>query len=105
MKMAASIFMCIMLSMTALPLSAVCTDDEQCCSDGCCKEEPVKKDTKQTKDCNPFMTCPLCSLFLTAKISILPDVTIQDKSVFFVKNDNRIIQNLSECWHPPNMGI
>ncbi len=105
MKLSAYIFFFIMLSMTALPFSSICTQKEQTCSESCCKKEPCKKENKENKNCNPFTTCPLCSSFLPAKPSILIAFTLQSKIIFFIKNDNRIIQNLSECWHPPNMEI
>ena len=106
MKIAASIFLGIIALLLVQPLVAMnSSENDDCCSEDCCKKECPKKDDQGNKDCNPFTNCALCSLFLISRQPIAAANIVEVKEVFFIKNDNRIIQNLSECWHPPNRRI
>ena len=75
---------------------------ENCRKDQCCKKKVDKKEKTGNKDCNPLMNCPYCTLFI-AKRNYPVEITLYNiKEKVFIKNDNRTVKNLSECWHPPN---
>lgn len=84
-------------------IASTCKVEEQCYSDKCCKKKGYndKNSKEESKECNPCMNCPFCNLFIVTKSAISLDVIIPGKEKPFAKNDNRIIQNQSGCWHPP----
>jgi hypothetical protein len=104
MRLAAYILFSLVCFLVVEPLfSGKKTAMTKCGASLCCKKHASKKSSKeQDKDCNPFMGCSSCNLFIIDKPvpDQLPVILLKEKNI--VKNDNRIIQNLSECWHPPN---
>jgi hypothetical protein len=89
------------------PLSS-CGEQEEApscsASTSCKKQQPAKGNDKcpMEKGCNPFVPCSIgvcCYLvenFFTHDIIF---TTKKDKPAIF--DDNRLLNNLSECWHPP----
>ena len=74
----------------------------------CTKEKPSKKETSQKKDdcnnegCNPFTPCPIGSCcYLIENFFSYTSVSIVKKQKIALFNDNRLLNNLSECWRPP----
>jgi len=106
MKIGAFILLVIISFLTIQPL--IKTEPKKvagCCSlkDHCRKKMPAqnKKSDCEGMGCNPFVGCPYYNLFLVNESSLsllLPPV----KEKIDVNNDNRTIQSISECWHPPN---
>ena len=76
----------------------------RCCSEKACKKkmpEQNKKGGCEGMACNPFVGCPYYCLFLVTASSLSPlQPPVNEK--IGVTNDNRTIQSISECWHPPN---
>jgi len=104
MKVGAFIFLSIVCFLIIEPLFAIVdTAKPKCGATKCCKKTGSKKSSKEeNKDCNPFMGCSSCNLFIIAKpVSYLHSVIIAKRKII-IRNDNRIVQHLSECWHPPN---
>ena len=73
-----------------------------CCSGHCCKKKENKKSSAGNKDCNPLMRCQLCSLFIVSGFTPSESSNFSISEKVFIRNDNRTVKNLSECWHPPN---
>ncbi|MBC7934445.1 MAG: hypothetical protein H7Y86_03670 [Rhizobacter sp.] len=114
MKVAAFIFLGIVCFLVMEPLVAAMQTVKPTCSvkRSCKKTTPVKPCKKNTsnkpspgeesKDCNPFMGCSLCNLFLMAKPASDLHPIIPGRKKIITQNDNRLMRYLSECWHPPN---
>jgi len=111
MKTAAYIFTFIYSFMLLQPLfnSQQKKADIVCCSKDSCpkkeKQEPRKKDRCENQGCNPFMACVYGNFFLMQKQSTtLISLKITTQKITAV-NDNRVITNLSNCWHPPESSM
>lgn len=53
--------------------------------------------------CNPLMSCPTGNFYMltTTILSIAPlNISKEKKDLI---NDNRIVKQLNECWHPPEI--
>ena len=76
-------------------------------SPGCSKKKcgnPSKskgKDECNNGGCNPTLGCSSGNFYIhhNFQISIISWLAPKQKTV--VTDDNRIINNMSECWHPP----
>lgn len=75
---------------------------DKCCSTQGCKKKEDQKENTSNKDCNPLMNCLFCTLFIVSKSYQGEIKPLNTKEKIFIRNDNRIVKNLSECWHPPN---
>ena len=53
--------------------------------------------------CNPLMSCPTGNFYLFTQ----PGLSIPALNISTVKrsliNDNRIVKQMNECWHPPEI--
>jgi hypothetical protein len=72
----------------------------------CQKKQPPKGDDKcpMEKGCNPFVPCSMgvcCYLVENTFTPVLIFSIKKDKPALF--DDNRLMNNLSECWHPPEL--
>ena len=111
MKLVACIFILIMGFLTVQPaidLHRSNLTDTKCCMESCSmeiNENPEEKDNCENQDCNPFMSCIYGNYFLSSHTSIyvLPFLISIEK--LSPANDNRIINGLSDCWHPPELVI
>lgn len=109
MKLVASIFAFVLCLLTVQPLfisEPVNAEETSCCNPQktCTKEEEnqsEKQDDCRNMACNPFMSCVYGNFFVLDKQCISFDFFPGAKQKLNVYNDNRVIQNLSECWHPP----
>ena len=106
MKIAATILLFVISFLTIQPLfqSAPKKIAMSCCSQKACKKKMPAQNKKggcEGMACNPFVGCPYYSLFLFSgpQVSFLSSAV---KEKISVSNDNRIIQDISEFWHPPN---
>ena len=91
----------VMAFLMVQPLIPV-NNKKECCSEKCCKKEENKRNNKTNKDCNPLLNCPFCTLFIVNKSHQGEINPLNTRDKILIRNDNRVIKNLSECWHPPN---
>lgn len=108
MKLAAYIFAFLLSFYTLQPVvSSVinrvtlsgCAKQSHCCKKN--RKVPVKKDNCENRGCNPFMGCVYGNFYMTEKSSISFTIFIIPKQKTGIFNDNRIVKNASDCWHPP----
>jgi len=65
------------------------------------KEAENKKDMPcRDNGCNPTLSCPTGNFYVNNSILIISSPEIPGQK-FLPANDNRIQEQLSECWHPP----
>jgi hypothetical protein len=66
------------------------------------KDSEEKNDCKENR-CNPLMSCPTGNFYLFGQtyFSVAPFILSKQKMI--VVNDNRIQEQLTECWHPPEV--
>jgi hypothetical protein len=89
------------------PLSSCAAPEEapSCSATTSCKQQqPDNDDNKcpMEKGCNPFVPCSVgvCCYLVESFFIPAPVFTIKkDKPA--LSNDNRLLSNVSECWHPP----
>ena len=61
-----------------------------------------KKGMCDGMNCNPFMGCAYCGMYILLKPEIAV-ITTACKEKIHTSNDNRIVKNPSDFWHPPNV--
>jgi hypothetical protein len=78
----------------------------KCCSKmmKCNKREKQQSNkTCEGNSCNPFMACASGNFYLMEKTSLtFTNLPINKKKNILI-NDNRLSDNLSNCWRPPRM--
>ena len=76
-----------------------CAKSKKCSSDSPVEE----KEDCGTDGCNPFLPCmgSCCYLPESFFTHSMPGFAIKEKMALV--NDNRILSNFSECWHPPEI--
>lgn len=117
MKTRACILMILWTVLLVEPLSANLSIETPYSS--CSKKQEVKPSCSKTKcdkpadkedendcennRCNPLMSCPTGNFYLFSHsyLSIEPFILSKQKTALI--NDNRILKQLNECWHPPEM--
>jgi hypothetical protein len=53
--------------------------------------------------CNPLMSCPTGNFYLFIQPSLsIPAINISTGKKSLI-NDNRIVKQMNECWHPPEI--
>lgn len=75
-----------------------------CCKPACeAPAENEEKDDCENNRCNPLMSCPTGNFYLFGHppISITHFTFAKEKTILV--NDNRIIKQSAECWHPPEI--
>ena len=76
-----------------------------CSKKSTCNKEESKDEEKDCEKnrCNPLLGCPTGNFYLVGLqlLHINPPTSLKKKSILI--NDNRIVKNLSECWHPPEI--
>src|SRR5687767_13988498 len=89
------------------PYSACGAKEEvqsSCCKSGCvAPAENEEKDDCENNRCNPLMSCPTGNFYLFGHqpISLAHFMFAKEKTILV--NDNRIIKQSAECWHPPEI--
>ena len=117
MKIRACILLLIWSTLLTEPLSAnfsiqspysSCSKKVEVQSSSCESKCNKPKDKEEENDCennrcNPLMSCPTGNFYLFGHqlLSIAPFILSKQKAILI--NDNRIIQQLTECWHPPEI--
>ena len=100
----------------AVSSKATCSKSKPATST-CSKKKPVKpdcsgkkcnkaaktqdKDDCRTEGCNPTLGCSSGNFFAHYHSQLSFEEWFEQKQKLIVANDNRIINNMSECWHPP----
>jgi hypothetical protein len=75
-----------------------------CCKATCHKQEPEKeKNDCGPNRCNPFMGCAAGNFYIHDYFSVTLTTIIIPRTKSALIDDNRILKQLSECWHPPEM--
>jgi hypothetical protein len=73
-----------------------------CAKSKCQKPKPCEKKEGCNEGCNPFVPCPMGSCcYLVESFYFPTDIAANGKQKLALYNDNRIVNKLSECWHPP----
>jgi hypothetical protein len=86
-------------------------DEEESCASVCqmntpCgskKDEPAEKENNcPIQACNPFVPCAMSACCYLVE-SFFPGInaSVETKTRLFVFNDDRILNQSSECFHPP----
>lgn len=85
----------------------VCVISEKpACAKGskCSTEAPVEeKEDCSNKGCNPFLPCMGSCCYLPENFFTYSLPEFVSKQKMSLVNDNRLVSNLSECWHPPEV--
>jgi hypothetical protein len=76
--------------------------ESTCAKSKCHKPKPCEKKEGCDEGCNPFVPCSmgLCC-YLVESIYSPTDIAANGKQKPTLFNDNRTLNRLSECWHPP----
>jgi hypothetical protein len=78
--------------------------ESSCCKSKCSKPEPANDQNDCSGDrCNPFMGCPAGNFYVHNyfSLSLTSLIILNGKTIPF--DDNRVLKQLSECWHPPEV--
>jgi hypothetical protein len=77
--------------------------EQTCVKTKCTKEEPPRENEDCNDDgCNPFVPCPMGSCcYLVENFFFNAGLSIIGKQKIALFDDNRLLNKLSECWHPP----
>ena len=75
-----------------------------CCKSSC--EKPADNEDENDCDnnrCNPLMSCPTGNFYLfnQSHTSIEPLKLSKEKKALL--NDNRVVEQADDCWHPPEI--
>lgn len=117
MKPAAFILFLIWSLLLLEPLSAnmdivsnysSCAEEEEvrtaCCTSTC--EKPVEEkeeDECAGNRCNPLLSCPIGNFYLSGYTQLTIPPYVAEKVKTFLVNDNRIVKQHADCWHPPEI--
>jgi len=86
--------------------------EQTCAKSKCQKQNPCqqKNDSSEEenncplKACNPFVPCAMSSCcYVVENFFSHAVVSNIKKQKLFVFDDNTLLNNLSECWHPPEV--
>ncbi len=69
----------------------------------CSKQKQSPDKQSDNNACNPFMACPYGNFYLSEKTNFDFTNLPIDKIYIIPVNDNRLSENLTQCWHPPQM--
>lgn len=117
MKIAAAILFITWCLLLLEPLSAnldmasnysSCAGEQEtgssCCSSSC--ELPAEEEEEEdctNNRCNPLMSCPTGNFYLSGHSALSIDPYTITKTKAVLVNDNRIVKQHAECWHPPEI--
>ena len=88
----------------AEPLVRPCrASNEPTCSVGkkCEGQAPLGTGDCESKGCNPFVPCGGGCCYLPTMFSNDTPQIVLKKERFAMSDDNRLAEQLSECWRPP----
>ena len=74
------------------------------CASSCSKpaDNEEENDCEENR-CNPLMSCPTGNFYLFTQPGLsIPALKISTDKKSLI-NDNRIVKQLNECWHPPEI--
>ena len=79
---------------------------EKTCSKSKCAKQKADDDRKncQNDGCNPFVPCSMGTCcYLVENFFVYSISSIVFTHNLRTRNDNRLLNRLSECWHPPEI--
>ena len=85
-----------------------CSKEEQAepsCSMSACDEpaDTGEENDCESNDCNPIMSCPTGNFYLFTQPGLsIPALNISTDKKSLI-NDNRIVKQTGDCWHPPEI--
>lgn len=117
MKTRACILLVLWSTLLIEPLSAnfniesvysVCAKKQKmqssCCKSKCEKQENKKeKKDCENKNCNPLMSCPSGNFYLFNQSHLTTAPLSLSKERKALINDSRIVKQMDDCWHPPEI--
>lgn len=109
MKIAATIFLLLIVFFTTEPLVTNAYGKKDMCADkGCGRNDGCDGAKKQNKNdsnrtCNPFMYCAVCIYLQSEQTRILSQAFTIISLKYGLINDGFISNHQSECWHPPEV--
>ena len=77
------------------------TEEEESCSSSCSSEAPPEEDDCERPGCNPLLGCSSGNFYIHDYATISLTTLLIPKKKLFVTDDNRLLEQLNECWHPP----
>ncbi len=78
------------------------TASSPCSKKKCSKNsESGNKGSCGNEGCNPSLGCSSGNFYVQSYYQITLTVFTSQIQKLFVKNDDRLVKSLSECWHPP----
>lgn len=85
-----------------------CSKKEKPQTSGCrstCDKPVDNEDEKDCENnrCNPLMSCPTGNFYLFSQQHISIAALYLSKEKKALINDNRIVKQMAECWHPPEI--
>ena len=109
MKISAYLFTLLLGFTTIQPLWNL--PEKPAASHSCCQKDTGKQSAQSEKkqrgcdgmSCNPFMGCPMVSYDLAERFTLDYQLPVPTRQVYLVKNDNRLVTQMSDCWHPPQL--
>lgn len=73
------------------------------CQSSCSKPAEQEEEDCEGNRCNPLMSCPTGNFYIFSQ----PQLSIAALNISKEKkdliNDNRIVKQMNECWHPPEI--
>lgn len=74
------------------------------CKSSCNKSADNEEDNDcEESRCNPLMSCPTGNFYLFTQPGLsIPALKIATDKLSLI-NDNRIVKQMNECWHPPEI--
>jgi len=75
------------------------------CSRSKCNKSKQQEDENDCENnrCNPLMSCPTGNFYLFGHSFFSIPALIISKQKNILVNDNRVVKQLTECWHPPEI--
>ncbi len=75
----------------------------KCCEKmmSCHKKKQSPRKACEGMGCNPFMACAYGNFYVVEKSDISFKSLVVSNIKIVPSNDNRLADNLSDCWHPP----
>lgn len=75
------------------------------CSQSSCDNSDDREDENDCEGnrCNPIMSCPTGNFYLFNQPQLSLEALKLSKEKQALINDNRIVEQMAECWHPPEI--
>ena len=91
---------------TQLPCDKNKPAPSSCSGSKCNKNKSNQQEEKndcESNRCNPLMACPTGNFYLFGHSFFSISALMISKQKNILVNDNRVVKQLTECWHPPEI--